>query len=240
MVYQAVHPPIARSVDDGGSIGRLAGAGGLVFVVLLLVQNLVRASGPSFSATPATVTAYFADHRVAALAPLALFPLGLVAILCFAAGIRSRARGTNARWYADLGALAVVVLAGLFSLVNIVEIVIAAAGTNLTAAPQLIQALWTLHSAAFGLNLAAIAASLAGLSQAARGAGLIPRWLALLALPGSACLFAAAVGTVAIAEGARWIYLGYAGFAIWAIFLIVASLTLVGLRSGELSAGNDQ
>ncbi len=47
------------------------------------------------------------------------------------------------------------------------------------------------------------------------------------AVPGAACLFAAASGTVAIAEGRHWFYLGYLGFAIWAIFLTAAGTALL-------------
>jgi hypothetical protein len=213
------------------STDRIAGIGGLVFVALLLVQNVVRASGPSLNAAPATVTSYFADHRTAALVPLGLFPVGMAAILCFAAGIRACARDDEGRWWADLGSLAIVVLAGLFGIVNLIEIVIAATGSDLASAPQVVQALWTFHSAAFGLNLAAIAIALAALSRATRRSGLIPRWLALLALPGAACLFVAAIGTVSIAEGGNWLYLGYLGFAVWALFLVVTGAAL--LAPGE-------
>jgi hypothetical protein len=220
-------PPAGILRRRGAPTERLAGAGGLIFVALLVVQNLVRASGPSFGAGPTTVTSYFADHRAAALVPLALFPLGMVAILCFAAGIRARASDAEGRWWADVGTLAIIVLAGLFAIVNIVEIVIAATGSDLESAPHVVRALWTFHSAAFGLNLAAIAIALTALSRATRRSGLIPRWLAVLALPGAACLFAAAVGTVAIAEGGSWLYLGYLGFAVWGLFLVVAGTALV-------------
>ncbi|MGH8961038.1 MAG: hypothetical protein ACRDWT_07490, partial [Jatrophihabitantaceae bacterium] len=111
MLGEAVQPAV-RSTGRGASVDQFAGSGGLLFVALLLIQNAVRASGPSFTATPTAVTSYFGDHRAAAIVPLALFPLGMVAILCFAAGIRSRAADSEGRWWADLGGLAVVVLAG--------------------------------------------------------------------------------------------------------------------------------
>jgi hypothetical protein len=90
-----------------------------------------------------------------------------------------------------------------------------------------VRALWTLHSAAFGLNLAAIAVALVALSRAARAAALIPRWMFVLVLPGAGCLFVAAICTVAIAEGSHWLYLGYLGFALWAIFLVTAATALL-------------
>jgi hypothetical protein len=236
MLAESVHPPVTAATRHVAPIERLAGTGGLLFVTLLIIQNVVRASGPSFTATPATVAAYFADHRAAALIPLGLFPVGMLAILCFAAGIWTRSHETESRWWATVGTLAVVVLAGLFSLVNIIEIAIAAKGSELVTSPDVVQALWTVHAAAFGLNLAAIALAMLGLSRAALAAGLIPGLLAVAVLPGAACLFIAAIFTVAIAGGGQWLYLGYLGFAIWGIFLVVAGTALVRGRPARSPA----
>jgi hypothetical protein len=210
----------------------VAGIGGLVFVALLVVQNVVRAAEPGFAAGPADVSEYFAAHRVAAVVPLALFPLGMVALLCFGAGLWVRAREhPTGRHYAAVGGLAVVVLAGLFALVNVVEIVIAVDGTDLAAAPHVLAALWAMHAAAFGLNLTAIALALVGLSQAARVLGLVPRAVAVLAWPGAACLFVASLATVAVAEGSGVLYLGFVGFVVWGVFVVVAAARLaVGHR----------
>lgn len=217
---------------------RVAGAGGLVFAATLIVQNALRASGPSFTSGPTTVTSYFADHPVAGLVPLGLFPLGMLALFCFAAGIGARGRdGLATRWWAAVGILAVVTIAGLFALVNITEIVIAARGGELIGSPSVIRALWSIHSAAFGLNLAAIAIALLALSRAARVLRLIPRVLAIAALPGAACLFLAAIFTVAIVDGASWLYLGYVGFAVWGIFLIVTAAAL--LTGRHITASHD-
>lgn len=209
------------------NVDRLAGGGGLVFAAAVLLQNVIRASGPSFTATPAAVTAYFADHRAAGLTPLGLFPLEMLALLCFAAGIWVRADDLRNRWWASVGVLAVVTIAGLFAIVNMIEIVIAAQGRELVSSPEAVRALWAIHSGAFGLNLTAIALALVGLSRAARTAGLIPRWLAAIALPAAACLFIASIFTVAIVNGGMWLYLGFVGFAVWGLFLVVAGISLV-------------
>jgi hypothetical protein len=201
--------------------------GALAFAAIVVVQNAIRASAPAFGSSPTAVSDYFADHRAAVLIPLGLFPLGMVAILCFAAGIRSRVHDPAARWCADVGSLGVVAIAALFALVNLVETTIAADGAYLASAPGVVGALWTLHGAAFALNLAAIAVALVGLARAALQAGLIPSWLAVLSVPAAACLFCAAVGNVAIAEGSRWLYVAFPGFAVWAIFLLTAGTALV-------------
>ncbi|MGH3601773.1 MAG: hypothetical protein ACRDQH_16100 [Pseudonocardiaceae bacterium] len=231
MVTESIEAPTVIPNRRILSADRLAGAGGIVFAVTVIIQNVVRAGGPSFTATPATVAAYFADHRAAGLLPLGLFPLGMVALLCFAAGIRVRARDLQSRWWASVGAFAAVTIAGLFAVVNTIEIVIAAQGRELVSSPQVVRALWTIHSGAFGLNLTAIAIALLGLSRAAHAAALIPRSLAVIAVPGAACLFTAAIFTVSIVNGGKWLYLGYAGFVIWGVFLVVAGIALVTGRS---------
>jgi hypothetical protein len=224
---QVTAPPASTSDRPTAVLGRLAGLGGLVFVALLVVQNVVRAAEPGFAASPAEVSDYFAGHRLAVVVPLALFPLGMVALLAFGAGLCVRAREhPTGRWFAAFGGLAVVVLAGLFALVNIVEIVIAVDTADLAGSPHVLSALWAMHAAAFGLNLTAIAIALVGLSQAARAVGLVPRAVAAVAWPGAACLFVASLATVAIAEGSAVLYLGFVGFVVWGVFVVVAGARL--------------
>ena len=98
---------------------------------------------------------------------------------------------------------------------------------QLAASPAVVQALWAVHAAAFGLDLAAIAVALIGLSYAAASVRLIPAWLTVAAWPGAACLLTAAVFTVALANGGPWGAVGLAGFIIWLVFVITASVSLL-------------
>ncbi|HWG61293.1 MAG TPA: hypothetical protein VG253_06230 [Streptosporangiaceae bacterium] len=87
-----------------------------------------------------------------------------------------------------------------------------------------------MHAAAFGLDLAAIAVALVGLSYVSRSMRLIPAWVTIAAWPGAACLLTAAVFTVALADGGPWVAVGLVGFVIWLVFVITAS---VGLLRGR-------
>ena len=87
----------------GAALDRLAGTGGLVFAATLVADNIIRASAPGFDAAPAQVSAYFLDHRAAALVPLGLFPAGLLALFPFAAGVWARVRQEESRWWASVG-----------------------------------------------------------------------------------------------------------------------------------------
>ncbi len=165
---------------------RLAGIGGLVFAATLLAQNIIRASAPGFGAAPAQVTAYFLHHRAAALVPLGLFPAGMLALFAFVAAVWARADREESRWQASMGALGAATIAVLFAIVNITEIVLTAKAGQLAASPAVVQALWAVHAAAFGLDMAAMAVALLGLSHAAASMRLIPGWLTVAAWPGAA------------------------------------------------------
>jgi hypothetical protein len=56
---------------------------------------------------------------------------------------------------------------------------------------------------------------------------LVPGWLTVAAWPGAACLFVAAMFTVALANGAPWVGVGLIGFIIWLVFLVTASVRLI-------------
>jgi hypothetical protein len=206
---------------------RLAGAGGLVFAGALVAQNLIRASGPGFGAAPAQVTAYFLHHRAAAIVPLGMFPVEMIALFAFVAAVRTSADSEKGRWQASMGTLGAASIAALFAIVNITEIVLTAKAQSLAASPAVVQALWAVHAAAFGLDMAAIAVALLGLTYAAASVRLIPGWLTVAAWPGAACLFIAAMFTVALANGAPWVGVGLIGFIIWLVFLVTASVRLL-------------
>jgi hypothetical protein len=208
----------------------LGGAGGLAFAAALVVQNIIRAQAPGFDAAPAQVSTYFLHHRAAALVPLGLFPLEMLAIFGFVAAIWAKADRQENRWWASVGALGATSIAGLFALVNITEIVLTAKAAQLVGSPDVVQALWALHAAAFGLDMAAIAVTLIGLSRAAGSLGLIPAWMTTAALVGAAWLLVAAVFTVALTNGGPWLAVALVGFAVWIVFVVMASVSLLRRR----------
>ena len=161
--------------------------------------------------------------------PLGLFPAGITLFL-FAAGLWARAWQEESRWWASVGVLGAATIAALFAIVNITEIVLTAKAAQLASSPAVVQALWTLRAAAFGLDLAAVGIALIGLSRAAAAMRLIPSWLALTAWPGAACLLTAAAFTVALADGGPWLAVSLVGFIVWIVFVITASVSLLRER----------
>jgi hypothetical protein len=223
-VTGATPTPITRA----WSLGRVSGAGGLLFVLMLIVDNVIRAGAPDFGASGTALTAYIQDHGFAWMLPVALFPFGMVGLFAFVTGISSLAReDERSRWWAQAGALGVAAIAALFAVVNLIEAAMVATVHQVAPSPDIVTALWAVDGSAFGLNLAAIGVALLALSRAARASGLIPRWLAGLAVPGAACLFVASVFAIGIAEGAAWLFVGLVGFLVWALFVLVSGVSLV-------------
>ena len=226
-VTTAAPHPVRTRAGSVGTPGRLAGTGGLVFVVALVIQNALRAGGPGFGAAPEKVTTYFLHHRAAALVPLGMFPIEMLGLFAFVAGVWAIANRTDSGWWATLGGLGAASIASLFALVNIIEIVITAKAESLASSPAVVEALWAIHAAAFGLDMAATAVALIGLSRAAASSALIPRWINAAALAGAGCSLVAATFAVAITNGGAWFALGLVGFVIWIVFMVAASISLL-------------
>ena len=113
------------------------------------------------------------------------------------------------------------------ALVNIIEIVLTAKAETLAQSPSVVEVLWGLHAAAFGLDLAAIAVALIGLSRAATSSALMPGWLGAAVLPGAAFLLVTSVFTVALSDGGPWLGVGLVGFLFWLVFMIATSISLL-------------
>jgi hypothetical protein len=110
--------------------------------------------------------------------------------------------------------------------------VLTAKAENLAHSPVVVEALWAVHGAAFGLDLAAIAVALVGLSRAATASALVPGWLGAAVLPGAAFLLIASVFTVALTNGGPWLAVGLVGFVLWLLFMVASSISL--LRTPEI------
>lgn len=220
-------PPSRVPTRERITTDLLAGAGALVFVALFVVQNAVRSGEPGFAASSHDLVAYFARHHTAGVIPLALYPVGMIGLLFFISGLRRRTVGGTDRFWADVGTFAAIVIAALFALVNVTEIAIVDRSSVLASSPAATQVLWGLHGGAFGLNLAAMALALVGLSRAALAQHLLPRWYGPIALVGAACLFTGSVFTVAITNGGAVLYVGFVGALTWAVFLVITGIGLL-------------
>jgi hypothetical protein len=209
---------------------QLAGLGGLAFLVLIVVQNLLKlATNPSNSATAAQIVR-FAHHDAWSVDLLVVtYVIGFPCLFLFAGGLSRRCSelAPESEIWSRLGRSSVGVVAVLFGFVNVLQIVIVAARDSLAGDPTLATTLWTLHNAVFTLNLLAVAGALLGLGRAAAIAGLVPRGIGRLASVGALLLAVAAAPAVAEVHGSKLLALGLVGFVCWLVLLATAGVALL-------------
>ncbi len=229
MVVEDVTVGVPVSSRRVATPSRAAGAGGLAFLVLVAFQNVLRAvAGPATNASPQRVLAFFADHAWTVHVLAATYVVGFIPLFAFAAGIASAARSDpHARMWARIGTASVGVIAVLFGLVNIVQVVLVAANTTLRGDPALVQVLWSMHNAVFTFNFVAIAGALAGLGTAASTTGLAPAWMRPAATAGALLLAVAALPAVAEVHGSPILGIGLLGFLAWLTLLATASTRML-------------
>jgi hypothetical protein len=156
-----------------------------------------------------------------------MFPIEMLAFFAFVAGVWTYASRSENRWWATMGVLGAAAIASLFALDNIIEIVLTAKAETLVQSPSVVEVLWAVHAAAFGLDFAAIAVALIGLSRAATTSALMPARLGAAVLPGAACLLLASVFTVALTNGGPWLGVALVGFLLWLVFMVATSVSLL-------------
>lgn len=205
----------------------VGGVGGLLFVVVVIVQNLLRASAPADDATARQVVDFYATHHATSSVLGALFVVSGIGLVCFAAGMADRLTGSATRGPAVLGLIGVTAIVCLFAtmlasdlaLSRLVTAGVHDAGPVLTA--------WTLHEAAFCVLLFAIAVALAGLSVAATANGLVGRGWRPVGTVGAGLLAITAAMSPLILDGSPLLYLGLVGFAAWLAFVARSSVALL-------------
>ena len=91
-------------------------------------------------------------------------------------------------------------------------------------------------TALFLLNWAALAVTLFGLSRTVLELRLAPRWTDRVSIAGSGLLLVGSMQSAAALDGVLpGLLLGFAGFAIWILFLLVTGIRLVRTDRTELT-----
>lgn len=206
-----------------------AAIGGLVFFVLLVVQNLLKAAtNPANSATAAQVLRFAHDRAWTVHLLVVTYVIGFPALFLFANGLARRCSelAPATEVWSRLGRSSVAAIAVLFGLINVLQVVLVAARGDLARDPALVSTLWAMHNAVFTLNLVAVGGALLGLGRAAAAARLVPRWMGRLAVGGAILLALAAAPAVAEVRGSNVLVIGAVGFLCWLAFVATASVRL--------------
>lgn len=226
----ATAPAGVTARQTGARSGLIGGIGGLCFVASVIVQNALRASFPANDASAEQVLAYYADHRSVTIALAALFPIGAVGLAAFIGTVLARAARGAGRAAAIAAGFGAAGLIGTFTMLTATDLAIAGYVHRGAATLAVVDGLWVLHNAVFGVLLASIGVTLAGLTTASVVNGLLAaRWKAA-GLIGGGLLLVAAATTPAIIDASPTMFLGLLGFLVWIAFVARTSAVLMRRR----------
>lgn len=209
---------------------RWAGLGGLTFLALVVLQNVLTVTSYPASGATAQQVLVFAQNRAWTVQLLFVtYVIAFPALLAFAGGLSRLAAGRDSRASlpGHIGQYSVVAVVVLFGFVNVAQVTLVAARGDLAGDLALVRTLWILHNTIFTVNFVAVAGALFGLGRAAAISEIVPAWMARVSVAGALALVVSALPIVAEVQSSKFLGLGLAGFLCWLLFLAVASISLV-------------
>lgn len=211
----------------------MAGLGGIGFVLVAVVVNLIYVRGglpmPVSGKDIGAVTQSFANVGDALKKPSVLAPSTWLFTTVFAAGLLAVLwdGGFDARAWAVVGFAGVIMQNATFSGVEALRFGMAAAATHDGASTA---GLWGLSNVLFGFNQVFLAIALLGFTAAGADTGFIAPWHAWLGYASAALLFISATASPYNAGGAgRIAPIGLIGWLGWATWIIAYSIELLRL-----------
>lgn len=214
-----------------GDIGaRAAGVGALVFVALVVLQNVIRgAAAPANDATGQEVLAHYADHRGVTVVLAGTFVLSGLGLATFLGGVMRRLLAGDRPAWTYAGAVGAIGIMAVFAVLVGTEEALSVVARGNEQSVASIDALWALHNSVFTVLLLSVGLALLGLGRAGVASGITPQAFDRLAPVGCALLaLASAAGPfLAAGEAIPVLGLGAAGFLIWLAFLLTTGYRLV-------------
>jgi hypothetical protein len=207
------------------SFAGLAGLGGLGFVLLALVINVVYARArlpiPVSGQSPDEVAEAFAAVGNALKRPSVLAPTSWLCLTVFAAGLFSLAPGP----WALVGFAGVLLQNATFAVVEALRFGTAAAAARDRGS---VAGLWGLSAVLFGFNQLFLATALLGFSVAGSATGLFSGWHAWLGYASATLLFVSSSAAPYNVDGANRLGpVGLAGWLGWIAWIVVGAITLL-------------
>jgi hypothetical protein len=206
---------------------RWGGVAGLVFVAVVVAQNVIRGSGPANDAAASAIVRDYADHRTLHAVLAAMFVVGACALAGFVAALWNRLRTDEAGVYTGIGVLGAALVFALFSLTVAIDAALSAYVHLGAASPDVVRGLWVAHNAVFTILLVALAIALFGLASAAATAGLVSGSWKIVGAAGACLLLTAPLAAPATIEGSHIIGVAFVGFIAWLGFVCRASYALL-------------
>ena len=227
---RATTPPGRTQPAGADGTGRAAGLGALVFVAVVVLQNVVRGTAaPGAGAAAEEVLRHYAEHRGTTFLLAGTFVVSGFALATFIGAAAGRLLTGTRRAWAATGLVSATVVLALFSVVVAAEVALSVLASGDDPDLGAVAALWALHNSVFAVNFLAVAIALGGLAKGGVGAGITPVVFDRLAPAGAGLLAVAAVAAPAIAAGeaAALFGLGLLGFLVWLAFLVTTGGRLV-------------
>jgi hypothetical protein len=219
-----------NSIERSDLSTRLAGFGAITFVVVVIIQNLIRgASAPQNGAATADVVRYYTDHRGLTVLLSATFVIGGLALAAFLGGAMRRLVTGPGRGWAYTGFAGAIGIMVLFASEVATDGALSVLGGRAKPSASAIDALWALHNSLFTVLFLAIGIALVGLGRAGVAAGITPRAFKWIAPTGLALLaLASAAGPLIAAGQAMPMFgLGGLGFLAWLAYLATTGSRLI-------------
>lgn len=216
---------------------RAGGVAGIGFGVIVLTVNIILGSAgqPFAGAERAEVLDFFATSETAVRLGSAMAPLAWLCLLVFAAGVAAAARSravARADGWALIGIGGAATQNSLFAGVVGCQMVLA----NASLSDDVAWGVWELHNALFALNAMSLAVIMLSLSVAGLRTGLVRQWHGTLGLVGAGAMTVAAMTSPWAAHGGPLSMVGFAGFVIWLVWIIVYGVRLVRTDERPASA----
>jgi hypothetical protein len=210
-----------------------AGVGGIGFVLVAIVINLIYVRGglpfPMSGKSLDEVVDRFAEVGNALRLPSVFAPASWLFTTMFAAGLVAELwrGGTGTGAWALVGFAGVLMQNVAFACVEALRFGMAAAAGEGRGS---VVGLWGLSNVLFGFNQLFLAIALLGFSVAGAGAGFIPVWHACLGYISAALLFIASAASPYNVDGTNRIALaGLIGWLGWIAWIIIYSIKLLTL-----------
>jgi hypothetical protein len=220
------HAPTAADTPTRPSTARLAGIAALGFAAGVVVQNAILAGAPTPDMSFSEAARWYAENRTRAAAAGAIVGINLPLLLIFAATMRELGRANeSARRWMHVGAFGAVGMVAVFGAVaagKIASVLLAEAGDSSAFA-----AVWTLHNAAFAINLSVLGTAFLGFALGAHAAGLTHAWQRAVGVVGAVLLLAAGLAGTAVTDGSPVVFVGFGGFVLWLVWLVTTGTGLL-------------
>ncbi len=215
--------------------GKIAGAGGLLFVISLIASVIIAGSPPMPDDSTAKIINFYSDHRDRILVSNYVGGLGIVFGLLFFACLWDFLRSVEG----NLAGPSTLVLAG-----GVATAAVATAGGvfalvlayRLPANPELVRALYDANLLVFSFIGFPIAVLIAGASGAVARSGVLARPVALV---GFLAALLSLVGAASFAKSGAFMPGGPMGFVAFISFLVwalVISVALLMRKPGRVAA----